>query len=376
MKKTIKALTLVPAIILAVSLLFSSLTASASVSAEPSDITVNHSDNLSRLFTDKPAYCLYCGELHTGTGGAFRQFFHDVAYFFCGVIGKYPEEGRAWFSYDTIDAGADEPFYFIHIGDTHVSYIDERDYGDERLIDTADKRIDYCPTDLRMLDDVSLKARELGAFIVNTGDLIDFISQKNLDIAKDFNSKNDVFTSAGNHEYLVYIWNDGDNYERRDRVRDTVKPAFTNDIEFSVRIEHGVKFIAIDNSFHNIDEWQLERFKEELAKDDMPVILALHVPLYAPDMFEFQMASLNYEFPAWLMNVPEELMRRYNYSEEDYKEQKANKFTEEFYDLIINSPEIKAIVTGHNHAHFVSQVTPTLKQYMVDTVEGQIFEVR
>ena len=108
----------------------------------------------------------------------------------------------------------------------------------------------------------------------------------------------------------------------------------------------------------------------------MPVILALHVPLYAPDMFEFQMASLNYEFPAWLMNVPEELMRRYNYSEEDYKEQKANKFTEEFYDLIINSPEIKAIVTGHNHAHFVSQVTPTLKQYMVDTVEGQIFEVR
>ena len=376
MKKTIKALTLVPAIILAVSLLFSSLTASASVSAEPSDITVNHSDNLSRLFTDKPAYCLYCGELHTGTGGAFRQFFHDVAYFFCGVIGKYPEEGRAWFSYDTIDAGADEPFYFIHIGDTHVSYIDERDYGDERLIDTADKRIDYCPTDLRVLDDVSLKARELGAFIVNTGDLIDFISQKNLDIAKDFNSKNDVFTSAGNHEYLVYIWNDGDNYERRDRVRDTVKPAFTNDIEFSVRIEHGVKFIAIDNSFHNIDEWQLERFKEELAKDDMPVILALHVPLYAPDMFEFQMASLNYEFPAWLMNVPEELMRRYNYSEEDYKEQKANKFTEEFYDLIINSPEIKAIVTGHNHAHFVSQVTPALKQYMVATDEGQIFEVR
>ena len=88
------------------------------------------------------------------------------------------------------------------------------------------------------------------------------------------------------------------------------------------------------------------------------------------------MASLNYEFPAWLMNVPEELMRRYNYSEEDYREQKANEFTEEFYDLIINSPEIKAIVTGHNHAHFVSQVKPTLKQYMVDTVEGQIFEVR
>ena len=68
----------------------------------------------------------------------------------------------------------------------------------------------------------------------------------NLDIAKGFNEKNDVFTSAGNHEYIVYIWNDGDNYERRDRVRDSVKLCFTNDIEFSVRIEHGVKFISSD----------------------------------------------------------------------------------------------------------------------------------
>ena len=376
MHKAKKTVVIFLTLTLTLSFMISTFAADVSTVSEPSNITVNHSDSLSRLFTDKPEYCLYCGKLHSGTGGKFTQFFHEIAYFFCGLTGNYPEEGRMYFTADTIDIGIDEPFYFIHIGDTHLSYIDERDSGDERLVETARNRLDFCPTDLRMLDDVSLKAQELGAFIVNTGDLIDFISQKNLDLAKDFNSKNDVFTSAGNHEYLVYIWNDGDNYERRDRVRDTVKPSFTNDIEFSVRIEHGVKFIAIDNSFHNIDEWQLERFKEELAKDDMPVILALHVPLYAPDMFEFQMASLNYEYPAWLMNVPEELMRKYNYSEEYYEEQKANEFTKEFYDLILNTPEIKAIVTGHNHAHFVSQVTPTLKQYMVDTTEGQIFEVR
>ena len=376
MKRTIKTIKLILAMALTALLLFSSLTASASAPAKSSDVTVNHSDSLSRLFGNKPEYCLYCGRVHTGAAGRFKQLFHEFAYFFCWLVGKYPEEGRMYFTYDTIDIGVDEPFYFIHIGDTHVSYIDERDTGDERLMETARNRLEYCPTDLRMLDDVALKARELDAFIVNTGDLIDFISQKNLDIAKKFNSENDVFTSAGNHEYLVYIWNDGDNYERRDRVRDTVKAAFTNDIEFSVRIEHGVKFIAIDNSFHNIDQWQLDRFREELANDDMPVILALHVPLYAPDMFEFQMTKLDYEHPAWLMNVPEELMREYNYTEEYFEEQKANEFTKEFYDLIISSPEIKAIVTGHNHAHFISQVTPTLKQYMVDTTEGQIFEVR
>ena len=357
-------------------LLFLSLTACASAKTGSSDVTVNHADSLSRLFADKPAYCLFCGEIHTGFGGKCRQFFHEAAYFFCGLVGKYPKEGRMYFTADTIDIGVDEPFCFIHIGDTHVSYIDERDAGDERLVETANNRVDYCPTDLRMLDDVSLKAKELNAFIVNTGDLIDFISRKNLDIAKAFNSENDVFTSAGNHEYLIYIWNDGDNYERRDRVREKVKAAYTNDIEFSVRIEHGVKFIAMDNAFHNIDEWQLDRFKEELAKDDMPIILALHVPLYAPDIFKFQMEKLDYEHPAWLMNVPEELMREYNYAETDYEEQKANEFTKEFYDLIVSTPEIRAIVTGHDHAHFVSQVTPTLTQYMVDTTEGQIFEIR
>ena len=108
----------------------------------------------------------------------------------------------------------------------------------------------------------------------------------------------------------------------------------------------------------------------------MPVILALHVPVYAPDIFEFQMTKLNYPHPAWLMAVPEEIMAEYNYEPQWIEEQKANEATNEFYHLIIGSPNIKAIVVGHDHAHFVSQVTPTLKQYMVATDEGQIFAVR
>ena len=174
----------------------------------------------------------------------------------------------------------------------------------------------------------------------------------------------------------MYIWDDGEDYARRDSVQNKVQTAFTNDIYYSVRIEHGVKFIAIDNSFHKIDKRQLDLFKEELLKDDMPVVLALHVPLYAPDIFKFQMEKLSYPHPAWLMGVPEEIMREYNYEEQWIEEQKANEATEELYEIIVNSPQIKLIVTGHDHAHFVSQVTPTLKQYMVDTTEGQIFMVR
>ncbi len=343
--------------------------------ANADDITANHNDSISRLFSDKPEFCLYCGELHSGFGGSFIRFFHDIGYFFCGIAGRYPDGGRMWFSYDTVDAGADEPFYFIHAGDTHVGFIDERDYGDERLVETAKRRESDWPAALRVLDDLSFKAKELNALIVHTGDLIDFVSQRNLDLAKDFTRKNDVFACAGNHEYHVYIWDDGDDIARRESVEDKVQASFKNDIRFSVRVEHGVKFIAVDNSFHNIEQWQLEKFREEIA-DGMPVILALHVPVYAPDIFEFQMKKLDYPHPAWLMAIPEEVMRENNYEDTWIEEQKANDATNEFYDLIVSSQNIKAIVVGHDHAHFVSQVTPTLKQYMVATDEGQIFAVR
>lgn len=93
--------------------------------ANAEDITANHNDSLLRLFTDKPEFCLYCGELHTGTGGSFVRFFHDIAYFFCGIAGTYPDSGRMWFSYDTIDAGADKPFYFIHAGDNHAHFVSQ-----------------------------------------------------------------------------------------------------------------------------------------------------------------------------------------------------------------------------------------------------------
>lgn len=349
----------------------------ANVSAEPEnpDITVSHADSLSRLFVKRPDYCLYCSKAHPGFSGFFVRLGHEFVYFVRGLFGDYDPEGRVFFTYEELDIGADEPFYFIHASDTHLSLYDERDYGDARLVDTGEKRLDYCPYAVRCLDELSLKANEIGAFIVHTGDLIDYISQKNIDTAKEFITQNDVFFCVGNHEYMNYVWDDLPGTAQRDKTFDTVQAVFPNDLMFSVRIEHGVKFIAVDNVYHRVEQWQVDRLREELAGDDMPVILALHVPLYAPDMFKFQMEKNGCNYPAWIMGVPEELMREANYKEEWIEEQKPDAPTDEFCDLVKSSPQIKAIITGHNHADFVSQVTPTLKQYMVDTTEGRIFKI-
>lgn len=363
------------ALLLCFLLLFTSVSANAAADADRQNVTANHADSLSRLFREKTEFCLFCGKLHTGFKGAFIRFFHNVAYFFCGIVGRYPDEGRMVFTLEPLEIGADEPFYFIHAGDTHVGFIDGRDSGDERLTETAHRRENDWPAALRTLDDLCFKAKELDAMIVHTGDLIDFVSERNLDYARNFTAKNDVFACAGNHEYHVYIWDDGEDVPRRERVAEKVQAAFTNDIRFSTRVEHGVKFIAVDNSFHNIERWQLDRFREELA-DGMPAVLALHVPVYAPDLFEFQMTKLDYPHPAWLMAVPEEIMAEYNYEQQWIDEQKANDATKAFYELIVSAPNLKAIVVGHDHADFVSQVTPTLRQYMVACDHGQIFFVK
>ena len=336
------------------------------------DVTANNNDGLGRLFGEKPEYCLLCGELHTGAGGAFVRFFHDVGYFFCGLFGAFPSQGRMYFTKEVVDAGADEPFYFVHMSDTHLTDANEKDLADPQLAQTVARREGFCATAVRMLDDGAVKARELDAFIVHTGDLIDFVSRANLARAKAFTAENDVFASAGNHEYSRYIWGDPEDEAQRDSVRDRLQASFTNNLEYSVRVEHGVKFITVDNAYYRIKQWQLDAFRASLAEDDLPVILCVHVPLYAPDIH----AHVREVFgePAWLMNVPEELME--GWEDGWIEHQRSDAVTAEFYDLVVSTPRIKAIFTGHEHFDFVSQLTPTLKQYVTDCTQGRIVEVR
>lgn len=269
----------------------------------------------------------------------------------------------------TIVAGIETPFRFLHMSDTHLTLCDERD--DEKKQKLAEQRLAGFPRALRMLDDAGEKADEMDTFIVHTGDIIDFVSEKNLDTVRRFTSDNDVFACAGNHEYSLYVWDDIDETTRRESLKDKVQSAFTNDIRFSVRMEHGVEFIAIDNGYHKIEQWQLDRLKAEIAKG-CPIILCLHAPLYAPDIYDY--TAEVFGKPMWMMSVPDALMDKSD--EGDYLAQKEAAVTHEAYELITHCDAIKAILAGHMHYDYVSQVTPTLKQYVVNTESCNIVTVR
>lgn len=315
-----------------------------------------------------PAYCLYCSRVHTGFSGKLTGFFHGIAYIFCMLFHIEKTEGRMRFSTVTIHAGADAPFRFLHISDTHLTLCDERDDAKKQAL--AKSRYESFPFSLRMLDDAQAKANELGCFIVHTGDIIDFISEKNLERVKQFTEDNDVFATAGNHEFYRYIFGESDTPAQREANLAKVQSAFGNDIRFAARQVNGVNIVAIDNGFYHIDQWQLNRLKEEMAKG-MPILLCLHVPLYAPDIYDH--TAEVFGRPLWMMSVPEALMGEFN--EDEYRQQKEDAVTHEAYELITNSDCIKAIFAGHMHYDFVSQVTPTLKQYIVNVDAGNIVEV-
>ena len=270
----------------------------------------------------------------------------------------------------TLDLGADKPFTFLHVSDTHLTFADERD--GQRKTELAARRALTFPDAEENLLSAEQKARELGCFIAHTGDLIDFVSLKNLETAKAFTDEYDCFMAAGNHEFSLYVGEAKEDAAYRAQSLDKVQSVFHNDIRFSVRLENGIKLIALDNSYYLIEQEQLAALKNELS-DGVPAILFMHTPLYSPEVFDFCVETEG-GVPAYLMSVPEEKMR--GYSPERYEQQKEDETTARAYRYILGCDNIKAVFAGHVHHDFESFVTPSLPQYITGLGSGRIVHVR
>ncbi len=264
----------------------------------------------------------------------------------------------------TIYVGAKQPFRALHISDTHLTRCDARD--DERKNRLAVKRERIFPYQEQMLDFVSAYAKKENIPILHTGDIIDFVSEANLDYVKKFTAENDVFMAAGNHEFSLYVGEAWEDAEYRNKSLAHVQESFTNDIRFAKREIHGVNFVAIDNSYYLFEKEQLDALKK-VVEEGKPIVLMLHDPLYTERIFRYQTEEKGSEC-GYVVGAPEEKMK--GYSDHRYRQQKADAITEETVAYIKNEPLIKALLIGHMHYNFEDAVTDTLTQYLigVDTI--------
>lgn len=299
----------------------------------------------------------------------FLYAYAETSDLFGGLFTKIKGESVVKYHDITLDVGADEPFTFIHISDTHLSRANLND-GRAKL-ELANKRAKDFPDSVKMLNEIQEKSDELDCFVVHSGDMIDFVSEENLKLAKEFTDNVDCIMAAGNHEFSPTVFDDpASPPELRDYFLERVQTSFKNDICFYSRTVNGVNLVALDNGSHKVEQWQVTKLKEEIDKG-LPIILILHVPLYTPEEYEFAISQFGQS--AWLMNVPEDKLALY--TEEDRLSQEADAPTKEAYKLIVNSPNIMAILCGHQHYNHTSMVTPTLPQYVIDCTTADIVTV-
>ena len=266
--------------------------------------------------------------------------------------------------------GAEHPFSVLHVSDTHLTLADGRD--DERKNRLAEHRTPVFPSASENLDKVTRLARERRLTVIHTGDLIDFVSEANLERARQFTDEVDCFMAAGNHEFSLYVGEAKEDAAYREISLNRVQSVFKNDIRFCSRVINGINFVAIDNGYYLIEPWQLDRLKKEIGRG-LPMVAVLHTPLYSPEMYEISM-EIHHNGPAYLMSVPEEKMG--HYPPDRYEQQKEDAVTAEAFALLTGTPLIRAVLTGHLHRDYQCMLRPGLPQIMtgLDTVRELVID--
>ncbi len=266
-----------------------------------------------------------------------------------------------------VNAGASASFRLLHISDTHLTLADER--NDQRKIKLAEDRSKYFPKAEQYLNEACEMAKKGNMTIAHTGDLIDFVSEANLDRAKEFTDNNDVFFAVGNHEFSLYVGEAFEDEAYRNQSLAHVQESFKDDLRFCVRKINGVKLIGIDDGYYRFDKAQFDALKKEV-EEGLPIILFLHNPLFEQELYDLSMTK---GACAYLTAAPEELIKCY--TEDRYIQQKADDITVEVTRYIESCPLIKAIFAGHLHYNYDGLVVERIPQYVTGIGTARIVTI-
>lgn len=273
--------------------------------------------------------------------------------------------------------GAEKPFTVIHMSDTHLTYADMRD--GERKVKLGEDRQRYFPQAEEVLRETCALSKKLGAPILHTGDLTDFVSFANLERVKRFLDENDCFFAAGNHEFSLYVGEAWEDEAYRNRSLGLVQSYFKNDIRMSSRVINGVNFVALDDGYYLFEDAQTEFVKNE-AKKGLPMVLMLHNPIHEPKLYEAVMFRREeyglhpVENPcAYLTGTPDEL--RACYEPMRNRQQAPDEATKRAIDYFRAEPLIRAVLAGHLHVNFEGELVPGVPQFMVSTTDVRVITV-
>ena len=281
----------------------------------------------------------------------------------------------------TINVGATKPFSALHLSDTHLTRIDERDNERKKRLSLGRQRV--FPWAEHYFDAAIRYAREHDLMMLHTGDLIDFVSDANLDFVAIQLGVGDWFASAGNHEYSQYVGEAKEDAAYKAQSFDKVQRAYPNDLKVASRVINGVNFVALDDVYYNVTSEQHELMRREVEKG-LPIVLLCHVPFYTPKHCADVLKGNN-GLAGYVTGAPLEITRTYQTNpslpaDEQWRnrsvQQHSDEPTLEFIAWLKQQPLLKAILCGHCHHFYEEQFSPTATQYIVGAgYNGAAYEV-
>lgn len=256
-----------------------------------------------------------------------------------------------------INIGIERKLKFLHITDSHIILADKRD--GQRKIDLMKERraaydvhgFDCCMKNFDAQLDMYRNSNY--DLLLHTGDLIDFVSHKNIETVRSKLEGIDYLFATGNHEFSLYVGEVKEDNAYKMQSYDRVQNIFKNDLTFASRIIGGVNLITIDNSYYQFTTTQLELFMQEIQKG-LPIILLIHVPIYTEKLYNFRIYKKKDKNSA-LMAPPENCSPQ---------EELANTETLKFIDFLKKQTLVRAVFAGHYHYNFEDILYANVMQYV------------
>lgn len=249
-----------------------------------------------------------------------------------------------------IKLGLERPFRVVHASDTHLHDMYPAEREDPDRLATWNLR-NNSKTILRPREyfaETVRYAAERGARLVHTGDLIDYVSDANLDEAVRVLKGTDAIAVVGNHEWKWVFDGEKDGTIAGNRVRfgKRISALYPRPSHFA-QVVNGVDFVAIDNSDCLIAQEQAAFVRAECMRG-LPVVLLCHVPFRTMELRQ----------SIFERDIPESCLVEGNAAPCDA-------VTHDFCAWLRQEPAVKAILCGHLHRFYQTRYSPTAVEYVV-----------
>ena len=282
----------------------------------------------------------------------------------------FPNRGRRErmsISYGVVHIGLEKPFSVLHISDSHLT--EAFPHENDKKQQLKKKRTQtFGGMQEAALAEALAWAKKHTDYVVHTGDLIDWQSEANFELARKYLGDG-IMAAPGNHEFSPDMNLSEPKIEHNEDFKDTLRPMLKTqcpyDISFASQVVNGVNFITFEDVFGYVTEDQVAKFKQE-AEKGLPMVLCMHVPFFTEDLWRMRCRfwvdkgqMQNGDFPA---------------PRGDYKAQLDDALTRDFIQWLKELPLLKCILTGHEHVTMEDQFSPTCREYVVGG--GFLFNAR